>query len=122
MFFRTMGGAIGAAVFGALLTSRLAVELPRHLPEAVARAVGRSTNKLVTSPAAVDALAPAVRRGVGTAYSAALSDVFLAAIPLALVTIVLSFMLREIVLRSTNGIQRAAAEAAEPVLSESAIL
>ncbi len=117
MFFRTMGGAIGAAVFGALLTSRLAVELPGHLPVAVARVVGRSTNKLVTSPAAVDALPTAVRRGVGTAYSAALSDVFLAAVPLAIVTIVLSLLLREIVLRTSNGIQRAAAEAVvEPVL------
>jgi EmrB/QacA subfamily drug resistance transporter len=122
MFFRTMGGAVGAAAFGALLTSRLAVELPRRLPAAVAHSVGRATNKLVTSPAAVDALPAAVRHGIGTAYSTALSDVFLAALPLAVVTIGLSFLLREVRLRSTNGIQRAAAEApAEPVGTQPAV-
>jgi EmrB/QacA subfamily drug resistance transporter len=122
MFFRTMGGAIGAAAFGALLTSRLALELPRQLPGAFAHSVGKSVDKLVSTPEAVHALPPPVRQGVGVAYSDALSQVFLAAIPLALFTVALSFMLREITLRNTNGIQRAAAEAGETVITESAIL
>jgi EmrB/QacA subfamily drug resistance transporter len=122
MFFRTMGGAIGAAAFGALLTSRLALELPRHLPAAVSHSVGRSVDKLVSTPEAVRALPPVVRDGVGVAYSDALAQVFAAAIPLALVTVVLSFMLREITLRNTNGIQRAAAEAGDTVFTESAVI
>jgi EmrB/QacA subfamily drug resistance transporter len=122
MFFRTMGGAIGAAGFGAFLSSRLASELPKHLPAATAGAIGRNTNKLITSPDAVRALPAAVRHGIGLAYSTALADVFLATVPLALVCVVLAFLLREIKLRSTNGIQRAAAEAGETVLTEPAIL
>jgi EmrB/QacA subfamily drug resistance transporter len=122
MFFRSMGGAIGAAAFGALLTSRLIVELPRHLPAGVAHAVGKSSDKLVSSPDAVKALAPVIRHGVGIAYSNALSDVFLAALPLAVITMLVSFVLPEIKLRSTNGIQRAAAESDEPVFTEGAVI
>jgi EmrB/QacA subfamily drug resistance transporter len=122
MFFRTMGGAIGAAGFGALLTSRLASELPHHLPAGTASTIGRNTNKLITSPDAVKALPAVIRHGIGLAYSTALADVFLATVPLALVCVVLSFFIREVKLRSTNGIQRAAAEADQAVLTEPAIL
>ncbi len=122
MFFRTMGGAIGAAAFGALLTARLASELPHRLPPALAHSIGRASNKLVTSPAAVDALPAPIRGAVGAAYSAALADVFLAALPLAMIAVVLSLGLKEIRLRSTNGLQRAAAESDEAVFTEAAIL
>ncbi len=122
MFFRSMGGAIGAAAFGALLTSRLVVELPRHLPASVANSVGKHSDRLVTSPDAVKALEPVIRHGIGIAYSTALADVFLAALPLAVVTMLISFTLREVKLKNTNGIQRAAAEAGEPVLTEGAII
>jgi hypothetical protein len=118
MFFRTMGGAIGAAGFGAFLTSRLGSELPKHLPASTAASIGHNTNKIITSPDAVKALPELVRHGIGLAYSTALADVFLATIPLALVCVVLSFLIREIKLRSTNGIQRAAAEANEAMLPE----
>ena len=122
MFFRTMGGAIGAAAFGALLTSRLALELPRQLPASVAGSIGKSVDTLVSSPEAVKALAPAVRQGIGVAYSSALAFVFLSAIPLAVLTVIVSFRLREVTLRGTNGIQRAAAEAGETVITERAIV
>ena len=116
MFFRSMGGAIGAAGFGAFLTSRLVVELPRHLPAGVAHSVGKATDKLVSSPDAVRALEPTIRHGLGMAYSHALSDVFLAALPLAVLAMLISLLLPEIKLRSTNGIQRAAAEEGEAIL------
>jgi EmrB/QacA subfamily drug resistance transporter len=122
MFFRTMGGAIGAAGFGAFLTSRLTSELPKHLPAGTARSIGHSTNKLITSPEAVRALPTVIRHGIGLAYSSALADVFVATIPIALICVVLSFLLREIKLRSTNGIQRAAAEAADEGVLTEAIL
>ena len=41
-----------------------------------------------------------------------------ATIPLALICVVLSFFIREIKLRSTNGMQRAAAEAEEAMQTE----
>ncbi len=123
MFFRTMGGAICAAAFGALLTNRLTSELPHHLPAAVADQVGRSANKLVTSPEAVHALPKNVQHGIDIAYSSALADVFLVATPLAAICIVLALTLREISLRDTNGLQRAAEEAAaEGVLTAEAVI
>jgi EmrB/QacA subfamily drug resistance transporter len=122
MFFRTMGGAIGAAGFGAFLTSRLTSQLPKYLPAGTAHSIGRNTNNLITSPDAVRALAPAVRHAIGLAYSTALSDVFIATIPLGVICVVLAFLVRELKLRSTNGMQRAAAEADEGVLTEAAVL
>jgi EmrB/QacA subfamily drug resistance transporter len=118
MFFRTMGGAVCASAFGALLTNRLAVGLNHNLPAAVARSVGKSSDKLVTSPEAVKALPATVRHAIGIAYSSALGDVFLAAVPLTAVCILLAIVLREVQLRSVSGLQRAAEEAglAEPTL------
>ena len=122
MFFRTMGGAIGAAAFGALLTSRLALELPRQLPGDVIRRVGDHVNELVSTPEAAKALPAAVRHGVGVAYSDALGYVFLAAVPLAAATFVAALLLRELTLRNTSGIQRSASEAGDAPLTEGAIV
>ena len=111
MFFRTMGGAVCASAFGALLTNRLSVGLNHNLPPAVARAVGKSSDKLVTSPEAVKALPSTVRHAIGIAYSSALGDVFLAAVPLTAICILLAIVLREVQLRNVSGLQRAAQEA-----------
>ena len=122
MFFRTMGGAVCASAFGAMLTARLSAGLTHHLPPDVAREVGRSADKLVTSPDAVKALPVAVRHAIGIAYSNALGDVFLTAVPLTAVTIVLALTLREVKLRNVSGIQRAAQEAAELEFVEPTLL
>jgi Na+/melibiose symporter-like transporter len=122
MFFRTMGGAVCASAFGALLTNRLAIGLTHQLPPSVARSVGRSSDKLVTSPEAVKALPTTVRHAIGIAYSSALGDVFLAAVPLTAVTILLAIMLREVKLRNVSGLQRAAQEAGELELVEPTLL
>jgi EmrB/QacA subfamily drug resistance transporter len=122
MFFRTMGGAVCASAFGALLTNRLAAGLTHHLPPDVAQAVGRSSDKLVTSPEAVKALPAAVRHAIGIAYSSALGDVFLAAVPLTAICILLAIVLREVQLRSVSGLQRAAEEAGELEFVEPTLL
>ncbi len=122
MFFRTMGGAVCASAFGALLTNRLSIGLTHHLPPAVAREVGKSADKLVTSPEAVKALPSTVRHAIGIAYSSALGDVFLTAVPLTAVCIGLAIALREVQLRSVSGLQRAAQEAAELEFVEPTLL
>ena len=122
MFFRTMGGAIGAAAFGALLTSRLALELPRQLPADFLRRQGDHVNQLVSTPEAARELAPAIREGVGVAYSDALSYVFMAAVPLAVLTFIAVLVLREQQLRATNGLQQSASEAGETSLTEPAVI
>lgn len=92
LFFRSMGGTIGVAVAGAVLNVRLGSTLADTL-----RGGARG---LAAGPAAVADLPAAVRDGVRVALADALTTVFLAAVPLLLVAFVLSWMLRELPLRT----------------------
>jgi hypothetical protein len=98
-FFRSMGGSFGVAVFGAILNTRMAEELPR-LVAALAQAGGR-TSQLLSSPAQIRLLPPAVMNGIIEALARSIHSVFLWAIPLLLAGFVLSWFLDEIPLRET---------------------
>ncbi|MEA2255166.1 MAG: hypothetical protein QOG35_1211 [Solirubrobacteraceae bacterium] len=94
-FFRSIGGCIGVAACGAIFSNRLAHELaaiPR-LPTGLAS--GRATAQVV------DHLPPAVRGAFVGAYADALTTVFLACVPLALVAFALAWLLPERPLRQT---------------------
>ncbi len=96
-FFRSMGGSIGVAVFGAILSSRLAVEMATRLPvDAPAELLGSSV-----TPEAVRQLEPALRATFIDGFSAAITDVFLYAAPVLLVGFVLTWLMREIPLRTS---------------------
>ena len=96
-FFRSMGGSIGVAVFGAILSSRLAVEMATRLPvDAPAELLGSSV-----TPEAVRQLEPALRATFIDGFSAAITDVFLYAAPVLLVGLVLTWLMREIPLRTS---------------------
>ena len=92
--FRQIGGSIGVAVFGAIfvnhLTSNLANALPTgaHIPTAV-------------NPAAVKQLPPAIHDIYVTAVTEALHPVFLVAAGCAVVGFLLTWLLREIPLKTT---------------------
>jgi EmrB/QacA subfamily drug resistance transporter len=92
-FFRSVGGSVGVAVFGALFNSRLAGELARVLPD------GTGTDASSVTPEVVHALAPAVRAEYVGAFATALTDVFLVALPVAVVGLALTLLLRETPLR-----------------------
>ena len=86
-FFRSIGGSIGVAVFGALFAGRFANALPDnplrgHL-----------------SIDAVNALPSTMRTQVVSAADAALSTVFLCAVPLLALAFGLTWLVREIPLR-----------------------
>ncbi|MBK5222091.1 MAG: MFS transporter [Acidimicrobiia bacterium] len=96
-FFRSVGGSIGVAVFGAVLSSRLAVELTSRMPaDTPADLMGSSV-----TPEAVRALDPALRSNYLEGFSAALTDVFLVAVPVMLVGFALTWLLKEIPLRTS---------------------
>jgi EmrB/QacA subfamily drug resistance transporter len=92
--FRQIGGSIGVAVFGAIfvnqLTSHLADKLPAgaHIPTAV-------------NPVAVKRLPPAIHDVYVTAVTDALHPVFLVASGFAVVAFLLTWLLREIPLKTT---------------------
>ena len=104
-FFRSMGGTLGAAALGAVLTARLTSELPLRLgtvaPDQLRQLAtgGREgLTSLISSPKALDAqreTLPGVVEAISQAYSYAIDHVFLAALPIALVAVALSFLIKQ---------------------------
>jgi hypothetical protein len=95
--FRSIGGSLGTAVLGAVFTSRLVVELGDRLPSG-AGAVAQSGS---VDPASVAALPAPVRTAYLDGFSAAFSTVFLAAAAVAAVAFALTWLIREVPLRTT---------------------
>ncbi len=112
-FARSLGGAIGVSALGAVLSTRVT----HHLEDGLA-AAGINATALPGSSTGIpdlSALPAAIRTVVQSAYGSAIADVFLAAAPFALISLIIAFFLKEIVLRSQ---QLPATEAeATPALS-----
>jgi EmrB/QacA subfamily drug resistance transporter len=109
-FFRSIGGSVGVAVFGAIFASRLADQLAK-LPPAVTAKLGGTGVHL--DPAAAKRLPPAIHHRFLEAFAHALHGVFLWGVGFAVVSFALSWLLREVPLRtSTRGDAEVAGEAA----------
>ncbi|MGC0274805.1 MDR family MFS transporter [Pseudactinotalea sp. Z1739] len=102
-FFRNTGGTVGTAVLGTIMTSRMVTTIPHHLPEGVeevlpAEGLGADSVLDPTLLAELpEAMAEAVRRGMADA----LHTVFLAAVPLVLLAVIASMLVKSIPLRTT---------------------
>ena len=94
--FRQVGGTIGVSVFGAIFSNRLTHELAHRLPAAAHIAT-------TTTPDAVRRLPPAIHDAYVAAFAAALHPVFLTAAAVALVAFALTWLLRDVPLRTTAG-------------------
>jgi EmrB/QacA subfamily drug resistance transporter len=92
-FFRSMGGAIGTALLGAILNLRLA----HHLNDIVSAAQGRGpTGPIETNDVtAIRALPEPVKSWVLEAFTRAMDDVFLVAVPFMVVGVVIAVTMRE---------------------------
>jgi EmrB/QacA subfamily drug resistance transporter len=107
-FFRQMGGSFGTALFGAILSSRLAVHMTDALagaPRGAVPAEGADVDGLANDVQAIAALPEPMHGLVTGAFSAALSDMFLTAVPLVLVALAVAFFIKEMPLaeRSAPG-------------------
>jgi len=96
---RSMGASVGAAVLGAVLTSQLDSQLSVNLGRAAQRI---DPALLRGSPEQIQALPKAVESGVIESFANALSSVFLAAVPIALVALVIVCFLPELPLRTRS--------------------
>jgi EmrB/QacA subfamily drug resistance transporter len=96
-FFRSVGGSFGVAIFGTIFATRLADQLA-HLPAAAVTRLGSGVH---LSPAAAKALPPAVHAEFLTAFATALHGVFLFGVALAIVPFALSWLLKDVPLRTT---------------------
>ena len=98
-FFRSVGGSFGVAIFGAIFASRLSDQLAR-LPRSVTSRLGSGVH---LSPERAKQLPAAVHADFLRAFAHSLHGVFLFGMVLALVPFVLSWLLKEVPLRTTIG-------------------
>jgi MFS family permease len=99
--FRQIGGSIGVAVFGTIFANRLHVELAQHLAPG-------TEHPATMAPATIRQLPAGIHGAVVDAYALALHPVFLAAAGVSVVAFALTWLVRDMPLRS----QQAAAETA----------
>lgn len=89
-FFRSVGGSLGVALFGALFSSRLGELLGGATPEGM-------------TPADIARLPAAEQAHVAGAFADAITHVFLVAVPVLVVGWALTWLLREVPLRTSSG-------------------
>jgi EmrB/QacA subfamily drug resistance transporter len=111
-FFRSMGGTFGVAVFGTILNNRLAANLRDLLPAGATPPTG--TGSLTSSPSRIAQLPAAVKAPVIEAFVRSLDTVFLVAVPFVLAAFALTWLIKELPLRS-SGPAPDAARAEAPV-------
>lgn len=100
-FTRSLGSAIGTAIFGAILNSRLTT----HLQEGFAALGGNGPQMTAPTEAtnniqAMQQLDEPVKGIVLGAYTDAITDLFIVAIPIVAVGLIIAFFLREIPLQT----------------------
>ena len=101
-FFRSVGGAFGVAIFGSIFATRLADQLGQF-PSSVTSRLGSGVH---LNPQQADRLPPAIHGDFLQAFSHSLHGVFLFGMALAAVPFLLSWLLKEVPLRTTvAGVQ-----------------
>jgi EmrB/QacA subfamily drug resistance transporter len=91
--FRQIGGSIGVALFGTIFANRLHIELASRLPP-------NARIPKTTNPETIRHLPAAARTAFQDAFAAALHPVFLTAAGLSLLAFALTWLLREVPLRT----------------------
>jgi EmrB/QacA subfamily drug resistance transporter len=98
-FFRTIGGSFGVSALGAVFNNQLLKQLRAHVTPAELKLLHGGS--LAANPAQIDRLPLAERLVFVDAFSHALQDVFLVAVPFALLAFALGWLMKEIPLRTT---------------------
>jgi EmrB/QacA subfamily drug resistance transporter len=98
-FFRSVGGSFGVAIFGTIFATRLGDQLARF-PHSVTARLGSGVH---LSPEQAKQLPPAIHADFLDAFAHALHGVFLFGMALAVVPFLLSWLLKEVPLRTTLG-------------------
>jgi MFS family permease len=106
-FFRSLGGSFGVAIFGTIFAARLADQLAR-LPRSITDRLGSGVH---VNPEQARHLPLAVHADFLQAFAHALHGVFLWGMALAVVPFALSWLLKEVPLRTTL------AQPTEPVVA-----
>lgn len=111
-FFRSLGGAVGVSVFGSVLTTRIGQYARDTITQLGPQDQGTAAKASGGGDLPDLALLPApVRTWLEAAYGHAIGDVFMYVAPLVLVAFLLTLFIKEVPLRATSGLARAAQEA-----------
>jgi EmrB/QacA subfamily drug resistance transporter len=102
-FFRTIGGAFGVSALGEVFNDRVLSQLKAHATAAQLSLV--KGGSIAANPAQINHLPTAERLLFIDAFSHGLQGVFLAAVPFAILAFILSWVMKEIPLRTTANIQ-----------------
>jgi MFS family permease len=113
-FFRTIGGAFGVSALGAVFNSRLLHQLTTHATAAQLTLL--HGGNVAANPAQINHLPTAQRIVFVDAFSHALQTVFVVAVPFTLLACVLSFIMKEIPLRTTAQVP--VADGVDPAVTE----
>jgi len=97
-FFRSMGSSFGTAIFGAILTARL----NHHLHELLPANTGITAENMQASKAQLASLQPEVTHAILESFVRAFHDVFIWAVPFALLTFLVALFLRETPLKEST--------------------
>jgi DNA-binding MarR family transcriptional regulator len=96
--FRSIGGSVGTAVLGSIFSNRLSAELASSIPRSGSGSLGTGAS---LNTAALKKLPPAIHDAYLTAFTNALSTVFVVAACVAAVAFLLSWALQQRPLRDT---------------------
>lgn len=99
-FFRSIGASFGVAIFGTVFTNRLDDQLATAF-EGVTLPPGVGPAQLEADPRSVAELPADLQTRVLDAYSTAITDVFLYAVPIVLIAFVVAWFLKEDTLRGS---------------------
>ena len=102
-FFRTLGGAVGVSALGAVLGSRVTTLMTAGLTR-----LGIDVSALSGGTGAipdVSTLPGPIRTVVEASYGQAVADLFLVAVPIALVALVAVLFLKEVPLGHRSGVE-----------------
>lgn len=111
-FFRSIGGAFGVALFGSVFNSQLLSQLRAHATAKEMAMLGGGS--ISANPAQINNLPPAAHLVVIDAFSSALQRVFLVAAPIAVLAFVLSWLMKEIPLRTHAHVTTSTEDETEP--------
>jgi EmrB/QacA subfamily drug resistance transporter len=111
-FFRTIGGVFGVSALSTVFNNRLLAQLRAHASPAQLKLLHGSS--IVTNPAQINRLPAPERLLVVGAFSHALQIVFLVAVPFTVLAFLLSWIMKEIPLRTTARVSAPGADAAAP--------
>jgi hypothetical protein len=114
-FFRSLGGAVGVTALGAVLASKVQTDILHGLTKlgvpTDAMGVGGTVPNIATLP-------KPIARVVADAYADGISELFIVAVPMAVIALICVLFLKEIPLGHRSGIEQAleqtAAASSEP--------